>query len=398
MSDDKTPKKLYSFDDHPEHKEQLKPHADWWIANALSCKQMDDEDRAAMLIAMPGLYQAANLEVPKFYHFCDGPVSGAFASAIAAGVWWIRENPQHHKQLFEMDLTNEDLLQACWLQACEVAVEKTGLGTECPQYRSVRDTVAAVVGGILPWKGVRPPAPARDTPIIQFFIGCIGQWERLRNGGNQWSPWVSYLAFFRHVAKLDLPEYEKFQHYEKAAIHAGPRYVHKNFWVACDRPLYNVGRDDQNRPHCETGPQLQWRDGYKRWYISGVRVNEQIVMRPETLTPEQIDAEQNAEVKRVMLQRYGWGKYMEQSNAKLLHKDEFGELYRKDLGGDEEPLVMVKVINSTPEPDGTFKPYMLRVRPDCTTAREAVASTWIWADTGEPIFKRPEDYAPAIET
>jgi len=41
-----------------------------------------------------------------------------------------------------------------------------------------------------------------------------------------------------------------------------------------------------------------------------------------------------------------------------------GELYFAEVPGDE-PLVMVKVMNSTLEPDGSPKPYFLRVHPQC---------------------------------
>ena len=43
---------------------------------------------------------------------------------------------------------------------------------------------------------------------------------------------------------------------------------------------------------------------------------------------------------------------------------------------DDEPLVMVEVVNSTAEPDGTYKDYFLRVPPDIETARAAVAWTF----------------------
>jgi hypothetical protein len=50
---------------------------------------------------------------------------------------------------------------------------------------------------------------------------------------------------------------------------------------------------------------------------------------------------------------------------------------------------MVKVINSTPEPDGRFKDYFLRVPPMMVRARQAVAWTF---------DKVEHNYAPALET
>ncbi len=54
-----------------------------------------------------------------------------------------------------------------------------------------------------------------------------------------------------------------------------------------------------------------------------------------------------------------------------------------------QPLVMVEVVNSTPEPDGRFKHYWLRVPPAVGTAREGVAWSFGMA---------AEKYAPQLET
>ena len=50
---------------------------------------------------------------------------------------------------------------------------------------------------------------------------------------------------------------------------------------------------------------------------------------------------------------------------------------------------MVHVVNSTPEPDGTSKKYMLRVPPEIQSAREAIAWTF---------SLKPEEYTPLLET
>ena len=85
---------------------------------------------------------------------------------------------------------------------------------------------------------------------------------------------------------------------------------------------------------------------------------------------------------------YGQTRYLIDSGAREIHSDDYGTLYRKEIANDE-PLVMVKVVNSTPEPDGTFKDYFLRVPPTIKRAREAVAWTF---DVPE------EEYAPLVQT
>jgi len=146
--------------------------------------------------------------------------------------------------------------------------------------------------------------------------------------------------------------------------------------------------DERNRPHCDNGSSHRWRDGWELYFIHGVRVTEQIVMHPETLTVGQIDSEKNAEVRRIMINRYGANRYMQEGGATMIHQDKRGKLWKKERAGDTD-LVMVEVRNSTPEPDGSVKDYWLRVPPDVKTASAAVA----WTFNMEPA-----KYQPAIET
>jgi len=164
-------------------------------------------------------------------------------------------------------------------------------------------------------------------------------------------------------------------------------------------------------------------DGERYHFWHGVRVPAHVIERPSKITAREIDEEKNAEVRRVMIERYGQAKYLKDSGAELVHQDECGVLYRKDLAGDEA-LVMVRVLNPTPEADGTlseaeareafgdamvdanltvmrrigfiargtrprFKDYMLRVPPDVRTARAAVAWTF---------GLKPEQYKPAFQS
>ncbi|MDQ3573648.1 MAG: hypothetical protein M3404_01805, partial [Actinomycetota bacterium] len=112
------------------------------------------------------------------------------------------------------------------------------------------------------------------------------------------------------------------------------------------------------------------------------------VEAPETLTPAQITDEANVEVRRVMLDRFGADRYLRESGAEKVHSDDWGTLWRARVPDDED-LVMVEVVNSTPEPDGSSKDYWLRVPPSCNSARQAVA--WTFGESADT-------YAPAVQT
>ncbi len=165
------------------------------------------------------------------------------------------------------------------------------------------------------------------------------------------------------------------------------------FWVtrlrdviALARPLINVGGD--RLLHNESGASIVWPNGEHVYCWRGLRVPPEVILSPEDVTVDMIDKTINAELRRVLIERYGPERYLRDGHAILLGEDEVGRLWGKPMW-DDEPMVMVEVINSTPEPDGSVKHYWLRVPPDIRTARDGVA--WTFEMAGEV-------YNPLIET
>jgi len=89
----------------------------------------------------------------------------------------------------------------------------------------------------------------------------------------------------------------------------------------------------------------------------------------------EIDAEPNAEIRRVMIERYGTARYVRDSGAVEVDRwtDEAGQpvrLLRRDVPGDEA-IVMLHLVNSTVDPDGKRREYWRRVPPTQMSAWEA---------------------------
>ena len=153
----------------------------------------------------------------------------------------------------------------------------------------------------------------------------------------------------------------------------------------CERPMKQAV-DEHGRLHCATGAALECRDGWEVYAWHNVRVNEQIIMRPETLTAEQILKEPNAEVRRVMVERHGLDRFLSGANAKKIHSDQDGRriLHRIEWQGDE-PIVAVQVKCPT-----TGQTYFLRVPPTIDRCDKAVA--WTFG------YEKVRDYDPLVET
>jgi hypothetical protein len=205
---------------------------------------------------------------------------------------------------------------------------------------------------------------------------------------------------------------------ERAPALLEARWLRKSFAMAWARPLFEafaagcwliywtedtlywcakpvVHRDRAGWLHDDRHAAVE-SDIQGLYFWHGVRVPAFVVLRPDRITVAHIDREANAEVRRVMVERYRHGEEVHGAAAfirdagavRLDHDERYGTLWRRNVPGDE-PIVAVEVVNSTRAPDGSFKRYWLRVPPEMSTAREAVAWTF---------GLRATQYAPVKET
>lgn len=157
--------------------------------------------------------------------------------------------------------------------------------------------------------------------------------------------------------------------------------------VAMEPPV-EVHLDERGRFHHMDGPAVRWKDGSLLFAVEGrFPADPQILFAPETLSALQIRQEPDPGVRRALISHYGPERIMREMGRRVA-QDKTGELWRVD-DFDGEPLVMVRVINSSPEPDGSFKPYWLRVPPSTTSAHAGVAWTFGLS---------PMRYDPQVET
>ncbi|MFI6154986.1 DUF6745 domain-containing protein [Kitasatospora sp. NPDC051170] len=171
------------------------------------------------------------------------------------------------------------------------------------------------------------------------------------------------------------------------AREAGWWWPYQDVVLISERPLA-LHRDEAGRLDRADGPAVEYPDGFALHAWRGMPVPAEFLAGLAEVSVERIRTEENAELRRVLLEHYGYERYLADSGAEPIDRDETGVLWRIVLP-DDEPVVMVEVVNSTAEPDGTFRTYWLRVPPSTRTARAGVAWT----------FGIPEaDYHPQRET
>lgn len=142
-----------------------------------------------------------------------------------------------------------------------------------------------------------------------------------------------------------------------------------------------VKADENNRLHCVDGPAFQW-EGEHLYYWHGAIAPTWLIEQPEKITIESIQNEANLTMRSILLERYGLDRFMNDSGASQIDRVTIRgrncDLYhlRPDKWSIDQSITMIKVTNATPEPDGTFKDYWLRVPPNFTSAIAAVAWTF----------------------
>ncbi|MBA3333955.1 MAG: hypothetical protein H0U30_08190 [Actinobacteria bacterium] len=158
--------------------------------------------------------------------------------------------------------------------------------------------------------------------------------------------------------------------------------------VALVRPRMHFDEDGRLH-HWDGSPAAEWPNGKGLYFWHGVEMTERTGRDPDTVTPRQVLAWANAERRRVAMERIGIESFMRALGGTVVQEDDYGRLWRTEREIDGEPFVAVEVVNSTPEPDGSFKRYFLRVPPATRTARRGVA--WSFGLTRKV-------YAPAVES
>lgn len=132
-------------------------------------------------------------------------------------------------------------------------------------------------------------------------------------------------------------------------------------------------------PRGVEGVELRWR---------GVAIDRRIAFQPGAITTQEVLSTRNVELRRVLLERMGYERFMVETEALVLDTDSDPggqrRLLRVSIDGDE-PLVCLSV-----RCPSTGREYMLRVPPAMHTCRQAAA--WLAG------FDDADAYRPIKET
>lgn len=133
------------------------------------------------------------------------------------------------------------------------------------------------------------------------------------------SGWLSFYDYFQRIGILerDDEEFNVMKDFMRSGVWA--TILFENLAVCIARPA-KVSVDGNGNLHCENGPAIVFADGYEEYAWHGTWVAEKIIMRPQTLTRDEILNEKNSEVSRAIAERLGWDEYMKRIDTILIHK------------------------------------------------------------------------------
>jgi hypothetical protein len=331
-----------------------------------------------------------------------GPVHEAVQRGVSSKVEQAVDAPLHHSTRLAVDLAVRDPRQI-----------------NISMYRAVQEAVRATSGERLSDELLQDALTSDNFATLhRSFSHFSGQF----GAGS-----AAHHSFFRDVCALQLPAdiCERSRAGELAIQSACWWYAHRDFVLACERPTavhlesLEPGRPrtgGTHRLHHTAGPALVWPDGWGLHAVHGLPVPGWIIEHPDRITVLDIERQRNAEVRRVMLDAYGWARFIAHCGAEVVDEIPMNcrirglrgaRLLRKELPGEPQPIVYLDMLNSTPEADGTYRRYLERIDPtayDGEAGRRchaAMASRWHHRNEAGQLqrtFARWQDYQPRAES
>jgi hypothetical protein len=190
--------------------------------------------------------------------------------------------------------------------------------------------------------------------------------------------WLSFYEFGRKVGVRYEPHtLAHFNAYNTFARECGVSFLYHGIAFISDRPE-RMSFGGARRLHAADGPALRYRDGYALYAWKGQRIPAEYIERRHTRTAADVLSEQNAEMRRVLMEIYadvhGPKAMLAAMGARLIAEDTMHGRSRKlyDIGGAR----YVHVVDGSLQRDGIRREFLLGARPDAQTPHEAVAASY----------------------
>lgn len=347
-----------------EHEARFQEWVDRWVAVGLSTEPTDFE-RAEE--AVRHCYRVAKLDAPRVILRMASPYAATVGGTLA--VMRLKDASARREEKPAQRQVQRYVQDAVWRQIQSQVSSQVRGQIERQIVKPVNDRILSQLQHQICDQVYGPiggPLQSQSRHQISRSVQrqIVSAWAQYR-GCQLWVAWYAYVTFLRDVCGWEDESLTAFAFDEQLARSAGWTWWSEEVCAISDRPCA-IARNERGQLHCTTGPALEYRDGWGVWAYHGVRVTEQIVMNPETLTKEQIASERNAQVRQVMVERIGIERVCQMFHAKVLDMQGTYQLLDLDLGdGLRRPYL--KMLNPS---IGVW--HVEGVPPQCATVQQAI--------------------------
>lgn len=336
----------------PEQEALLPVWADLWTKIGLSCDPLNFP-RAKQAVEMA--YEAGGLKLPQHYFVADSPVSGAMMAVLLKKVANYNSEQDRASDPDPLVSTEGKFQGQSWFDIWEKICE------------SAQNEVLDAITELTEARGNR--GKLLTSLLSRISPSDLSTAFGEQQGGSHAAGWMSYYSFFYHACHLDAVE--PLRGLMQLSRNSGWWAAYEDVVILQHRHC-NLHLDDDGRLHNEEDFAVEYRDGWGVYAINGVLLDEQIIRRPETQTIDQLKNEENEEVKRIRIDRYGWDRFLTAMDAERIDKRP------NDIEGTREVLYRCDgmILLRTFDPS-TGKIFALEILDqDCKTC--AQAQEWLW--------------------
>lgn len=229
--------------------------------------------------------------------------------------------------------------------------------------------------------------PLAKQPFMQEWDREVRQPFLLLFGGVGFVANIGYNLLAMSVETIDFCISEldcqcdrvKWEAYKRLAETCGWTFMLEKACLVCDRPI-ELCFDSDRRFHAEGQPAIEFADGYQIYAFQGVRLPPRYGrIHPNLWQAEWLIAEQNAELRRVLIQGIGYSRICQELEAMELDWWREYTLLRIENEIDIEPIHLLKMTCPS-----TGYIHATRVPPNIHTAREAIR--WVNWDVDPEEF------------
>lgn len=329
-------------------------------------------DRGSAENGVERAYTAAGLRPPERVEWCRGPLELASSWEYAAA----DGQPGANVRAVVLGHVRERAEAAIRRRLSPSVWSKVIAGLRTANAEAVSSAVDRAV--VVAARQRRAPLSYRISRVVRSLKRLrwpargLPAFERAGFGPSSLD-WVAAMEFAHAACGLEI-EAEPVRGLWMLAAHTGWVLPHERVCWLSERATL-LAHDAGGRLHCATGPSLAFGDGWTIHAWKGVEVPAHVIERSGSITVADIDREPDIFVRRCMIEIMGVSRFLELGGASKVAQDATGTLWRKTwFAGDS--WAAVEVVNGTPEPDGTYRRYVLQVPPEMPTARAAVAWTY----------------------